>query len=467
MADFFQSSPTFINPAYATPEQLATQRAYAEALTKRSGENVTRPTGAIANMITALTAGLERNRANELQSQAAEGNAANMSALIGQLQHGQTVDPNNLGRMIANPMVSPEQRALAIELMRPKAVEDVAGRPGYASPVQGVQAAPVQGAFQPGFRAPESAGSVSTTTPIPAPGIAPTGPAMPRPPVASGPKVWGDQEAIAAGLYPPTGAPQRGSGGGQQAPGAGTPPAPAPVVPGSRLDQLAAKDRELSAEKERTQGGAKAESGVIETDVRRAAAAPETLKGLGIMKNTIQSVGDQMTFGPTAKLSNEARRVIANYAPGLVDEKALAGADAIEKLNLGLAGSLSQQLGLNPSDIYRSVASVPGNEKSKAGTLALINMMEQAARNDQYVGTTLYQNSKGDLGAYQLARAAYYAHHPIVNPITGNAIDIDASKPQQGAQNAGPISVSTPEEARRLPKGTPIRLPDGRVGVVP
>ncbi len=80
MADYFQSSPNFTNPAYATPEQLATQRAYAAELTKRSGENVNRPTGAIANMITALTAGMERNRAAELQSQAAGQNAGDVSS---------------------------------------------------------------------------------------------------------------------------------------------------------------------------------------------------------------------------------------------------------------------------------------------------------------------------------------------------------------------------------------------------
>lgn len=431
MPDF---SGNFVNPQYATPEQLATQRAYANELTKRSGENVNRPAGAFGNMISALTGNLERNRANEIQSQAAGRNAQDQAALISQLQGGQKPDAGNLGAILANPMASPETRALAVHLMTMRPKEDVAGRPAFEAPGTGVVGAPITGQFQPGYRTPETAGSVGTTTAIPAPpfpgtpGMSPTGP---RPPVASTPKVWGDREAQAAGLYPPT--PQAGSGGGGQAPGAVLPVAPAPVTAppasvGSRIDALAAKDREITAEKERTQGGAKAEGEVILKDVSRAAAAPETLKGLGIMKNTIETVGDKMTFGPTARLSNEARRVISNYAPGLVDEKALAGSDAIEKLNLGLAGSLSQQLGLNPSDIYRSVASVPGNEKSKAGTLALINMMEQAARNDQYVGTNLYQQHKGNLAGYQEARKAYYDSHPIVNPITGNAVEVDAKK---------------------------------------
>jgi hypothetical protein len=444
MADF---SPSFVNPSYATPEQLATQRAYAAELQKRSGQDVNRPTGALANMITALTAGLERNRANEIQGEAAGRNASDQAALITQLQGGQKADPRNLGTILANPMASPETRALAVHLLTMQPKEDVAGRPAYGSPATGVVAAPVTGGYQPGFRTPESAGSVTTTTPIAAPPFpgAPPPVVTPRAPVAPSAKVWGDQEGVNAGIYPP--APQpRQAGGGGQAPGAGLPSAPAPAASptfndrfagGSRIDALAAKDRELTAEKERTQGGAKGESEVIAKDVGRAASAPETLKGLGIMRNTIQSVGDKMTFGPTAKFSNEARRVISNYAPGLVDEKALAGADAVEKLNLGLAGNLSQQLGLNPSDIYRSVASVPGNEKSKDGTLALINMMEQQARNDQYVGTTLYQQFKGNLAGYQEARAAYYANHPIVNPITGNPIEIDAKKGQEAPATGG------------------------------
>lgn len=439
MADYFQSSPSFVNPAYATPEQLATQRAYAAELQKRSGQDVNRPTGALANMITALTAGLERNRANEVQSQAAGRNASDQAAIIAQLQGGQKVDPGNLGTILANPMASPETRALAVHLLTQKPMEDVAGRPAYGSPVTGVQGAPMRN-YEPGYRTPESAGNVSTTTPIAAP---PFPGAPPRAPVQPSAKVWGDQEGVNAGIYPP--APPRQAGGGQ-APGGGLPTPPAPATSptfndrfagGSRIDALAAKDRELTAEKERTQGGAKAEGEVILKDVGRAAAAPETLKGLGIMRNTIQSVGDKMTFGPTAKFSNEARRVISNYAPGLIDEKALAGADAVEKLNLGLAGNLSQQLGLNPSDIYRSVASVPGNEKSKDGTLALINMMEQQARNDQYVGTTLYQQFKGNLSGYQEARAAYYANHPIVNPITGNPIEIDAKKGAEAPATGG------------------------------
>lgn len=460
MADYFGQSPNFVNPAYATPEQLATQRAYAAELMKRSGEGASRPTGVIGNALSSVAAMLERRRADEIQSQAASENAGHMTALIQQLQRGQSPDAANVARMTANPMISPEQRDLLIRgLIQPKAVEDVAGRPGYMSPVQGVKGAPVDQRFQPGFRTQESAGSVSTTSPVPAPPLGST--MQPAPPPIPGmqrldpaaTERWRQDNPLPAAV----------PGGGGQAPAAALPTAPAPAI-SPRLDALADADRRLTAEKERSQGGARAEGEVILKDVTRAAAAPETLKGLGLMRDTISTVGDRMTFGPTARLSNEARRVIANYVPGLSDQQALAGADAIEKLNLGLAGNLSQQLGLNPSDIYRSVASVPGNEKSKEGTLALINMMEQAARNDQYVGTTLYQQNRGNLAAYQQARQAYYDSHPIINPITGRPVAVDA---KNAPAAAGPVTVRTPEEARRLPSGTQIRLPDGSIGRVP
>jgi hypothetical protein len=55
------------------------------------------------------------------------------------------------------------------------------------------------------------------------------------------------------------------------------------------------------------------------------------------------------------------------------------------------------------------------------------------------------------------------------------SIDFDALAPRasgggRGARTGGgsaPIRVQTPDEARRLPRGTRILLPDGTEGIVP
>src|SRR4051812_23196284 len=133
MADYFQSSPNFVNPNYMTPEQIAAQRAYADQLMKRSGQEVNRPTGAAANFIDAISSVLTRNRADQMQREAAEGNAQDTTQLFADAQKGK-FDPQTMGRIYANPMGNPNQRALTDALVGQKGVEDVYGRPGYASP---------------------------------------------------------------------------------------------------------------------------------------------------------------------------------------------------------------------------------------------------------------------------------------------------------------------------------------------
>ncbi len=428
MADF---SPNFVNPAYATPEQLATQRAYAAELMKRSGQDVTGPGGALANALLGVTGGLERNRANEIQSQAAEGNAANMSALIQQLQRGQQPDAANIARMTANPMISPEQRNLMIDgLIRPKPIEDVAGRPGFMSPSQGVQAAPVQGNFQPGVRQGLSTPDASVTNvPAPAPMAAP-----PRAPVASSPRVWGDKEAQAAGLYPPP----PGGTGGAQGPGAGLPPAPAPAMP-LTIDALAAKGRELAAARELSQGGAKANSDVIKTDIAAANDAPNVLKGIGVIKDNIQRYGDKITFGPTSPWSLEMKRAAANYAPGVMKDQlnAIAAADSINKVGIGLAGTLASSLqgGSNSETFAKAMQGVPGLTTSKEGALAMADMIQQAALKQQELGKLL--RDPANYSRYAELKANFFRDHPVINPLTGNPIEMDVEAVKKRGDGTG------------------------------
>lgn len=441
MAELFPSN--YAHPDYASPEQLAQQRAYAAELLKRSGENVNRPTGAIANVINMLTGRLEQNRANEIQSQQAGQNARDQSALIAQLQGGQKADPNNLGAILANPMASPETRALAVHLLTMKPMEDVAGRPAYGSPVTGVQAAPITGAFQPGIRPAISAGDTSISA-VPQPAPMSSGRPMPMTPT-------NPQGGMFGGLnFKPAGwdnqAPQAATGGGGQPPGAGLPPASA-----AAMRDVAGLGRELSAERIRTQGGAEAQTGVAKEDITTAATAPAVIKDLGVIKGIIQS-SPGITFGPTAQMTAEAKRVIANYAPGLVDERSLAGADAIEKLNFGLAGQLARSVGGTQGELFKAIGATPGTEKSKQGTLVLIDMLQQKAQKDQQLGQLYRQfEAKGQLAAYPAAREQFLTGNPIKNPLTGRPVEMDITASRQ-TDASGPYeqTATNPQTKERI-----------------
>jgi len=447
MAELFPSN--YAHPDYATPEQLAQQRAYAQELLKRSGENVNRPAGAIGNMISALTSGLERNRANEIQSQAAGQNARDQAALISQLQGGQKAEPNNLGAILANPMASPETRALAVHLLTMKPTEDVAGRPANASPATGVVAAPITGAYQPGFRAPESAGSVSTVSPIPAP--MPT--ARPTPMTSTNP-----QGGMFGGLnYKPQGwdtpqAPPAAGPGGPQAP---VPPPPVATAPaasvGSRIDALAAKDRELTAAKTFTQGGAESITGVQKEDVAAAMNAPTIKRIAGVMMDDIRTHGDKMTFGPTAEWSNSIKRVAANYAPGPMKDQleAIASADSFDKMSAQLTSMLAKGGGTD-AQLFNNMRSVPGAHNSKEGAVALLKMVDQVA--DQQQALRNYVSGARNTQEYEALRQRFFRENPVINPITGNPVALDlqngATRPPAQGGGGGGARIISVEPAR-------------------
>ncbi len=419
MADFFDQQPNFTNPAYATPEQLANQRAYADALLKRSGETANRPTGAAANALDAITAALTRNNANTVQQQAAQGNAQDYSTLIGQLQNGQKPDAQVLGHLAANPMASPEARAWATKLISPEAVSSVYGQPAFQSPATGVQAAPISGAFQPGYRVEQGAEGVHSNAPVAAPGA----------PIPSTPKVVGDAEGVARGLYPP---PQPGAGGGPQAPAAlPTAPAPAAAQP-LTLDQLAAKGREFAAQKAFTQGGAEANTGIAKADIDAAATAPTIKRVAGVMLDDLQRNGDKMTFGPTAPWSNEIKRAAANYAPGAMKSQmeALAATDSFEKMTSQLTGLLSKEGGTD-AQLFNNMKSVPGQHNSKDGAEALLKMTLQVA--DQQQALRQFTATAKDAAQYEAMRNDFYKRNPIINPLTNNPIALDLERDRQNS----------------------------------
>jgi len=411
MADYFDQQPNFTNPQYASPEQLAAARAYADVLTKRSGENVNRPAGAAANMLNAFTAALTRNRATQLQQQAAEGNAQNFSDVISQMQNGQRIDPQNLAHIIANPLASPEQRALALRLMTPEAIKSEFGQPGYMSPTAGVQAPPIQPGYTPGYRVEQGAEGVHTNAPVP---LTP----MPRAPVPASSRVWGDREGEAAGIYPPS------------------TPQTVPNTPMS-LDQLAAKGREFAAQKAFTQGGAQTVTNVQNEDIASAANAPTIKRVAGTMLDDLRAHGNQMTFGPSAEVSNNIKRFAANYAPGLMRDQleGLASADSFDKMSAQLTTLLSKAGGGTDAQLFNNMKSVPGAHNSKEGAEALLKMTIQVADQQQ----AMRQATAGARNAqeYEALRNDFYARNPIVNPITGNPIKLDMEAQRKNTGSGG------------------------------
>lgn len=511
--DFFRDSPNYVNPDYVTDAQRKQQRAYSEMLMKRSAEKVNRPTGAIANMIDALTGRLEMNRAGNLEQQAASNQNARDIETQRQLM-GQQPQQASLTAPAAGPSVgfTPPMGSSGDAILPPATAPATAQRAEVQSSpkVWGDKEATAAGLYEP---------TTQVASLSPAGGSAPSGGAQAQPPVlptGAAPAASFNQrfsqidprlisgtmnnqmaspeaKALIGQLIGQRqgtdayGAPTRESlqNGVQGLPvGRGIMPgirAPVSVggdgsvtgtqiitpqgssVPGignnaNGIGGLAATGRELGAEAKRVQGGATGESENIKNTVTQAPAARQFQQDASVMEDLIRNNPNIQT-GPWAKVTNEGLRAIQNLTGDkLINEKTLAASDGIEKLNTSLAASMQSKWGLNPSAINLAAGSVPGNEKSRQGTLELLNVMKQGAKRDEYIATTLYPQyaAQGKLGEFQAGVSKFYKENPLVEPNTGHLI-------------MDPVKVTSPVHVKelRLKKGTPIELPDGRIGWVP
>lgn len=426
MPDYFDQQSSFTNPSYASPEQLASQRAYADALQKRSGQDVTRPAGAVANVIDALMAGLTRNNANQVQQQAAGQNANDLSEVISQLKNGgpQSVNPETLGRIYANPMASPEHRALATALIGQTPVKSEFGQPAQQSPIGGIVAPTIKGPFTPGYRVEQGAEGVHSNAPVPAPGVTPPGVTRFDPQAT---QAWRNDNPLPP-QAPAPGAPQVSGG----------PPAPAPAaVPNTplTLDQLAAKGREYAAQRAFTQGSAEGNTGIARQDIEAASNAPTIKRVAGVMLDDLQRNGDKMTFGPTAAWTNDVKRVAANYAPGFMKDQleALSSADSFDKMSAQLTSILAKGGGTD-AQLFNNMKSVPGSHNSKEGAEALLKMTLQVA--DQQQALRQFTSQAQSAAQYETMRGDFYKRNPIVNPITGNPIQADIEAARRNTSKA-------------------------------
>src|SRR5690349_13788793 len=82
LADYFQQSPNFVNPDYATPGQIAQARKYAEFLMGPGQEPVKSWQAGLANALNAGFGAYQQAHAGQLEREAVASGASQMTPLI-------------------------------------------------------------------------------------------------------------------------------------------------------------------------------------------------------------------------------------------------------------------------------------------------------------------------------------------------------------------------------------------------
>jgi hypothetical protein len=488
MADDVQLMPgNYVNPDYATPEQLARLRAYSNYLLAGKGQQeVHRPLQGVSNIVSALVGGYQGRQADQMQNQALQRSAARDSALIDALIN------RNSGRLDGG-LPAPPQIPMSSTGEQPQPRAAVPATPQ----VWGDQEGQAAGIYPPSGGSASPPAQPSAGGALPQPGAAPMSfappPGTPQTfaqmyqnrsgqgrvdprllgATLNDPLVSPEQKAMVRGLIAPVpgqdvaGQPTLASPlGGMNAqnvgpgvqpgvlksttispegitaptiitPGQGGPQVNTPAFGGNGLQGAIGTMNQLSFNK-----AVSGSLGVIaQQDAQLANEAINIKRSVGTILDDIATHGDKMSFGPQSPWVNDIKRVAANFAPGLMKDQlgAIAASDSMDKMTANLAGLLSKQMATgehSDAQLFNAMKSVPGLLNSKEGATAMAKMIMQTADLQQALGKEL-SNGRTSFD-WQQIKSNFWATHPINNPLTGNPIQLDVQNAERNRQTQTP-----------------------------
>lgn len=396
-------NPNYVNPDYATPEQLKQLRAYSDQLLKGSTENDAKSWAGVAgNLIQGLMGSRLRNQAADMERGAIDYKSQQISPVIQSLLSGGKPDAGQIAAVMQNPWNTEATQGAVRGATFPEKTADVYGNPATTSVFGGVRPQPVAPGYTPGFRGETRVG--------------PEGASMPQ-------------------AFPaPQGAPQAPQGAPNQR-------SQAPQAPqgfGGLVQQAIPAINTLSA----NAAGNEANKQFITQIGQRASDAPNIIKFAGALSDLINANKGKVTWGPGAELSQDIKKGLVNFAPGLGDvlKGPVAATDAIQKMSSSLAPVLARQLGGgqgSDAQLANGLMSVPSLHNSEEGALALSDMIVQSAKKDVEAHNFAMQDPVNARKLY----LQYLQDHPVVNPLTGSPIMLDIAKQKFIEKNQG-ASVS-------------------------
>lgn len=123
-------SPNFINPAYASPQQIASLREYAKQL--MTDQPVHHWAQGVGNIARALMGGYEAHQADVQEQQANQGLSQQLGEAI------QSKDLAKITALAGNPRMTPAHIALLMGLLEPRGQRQVGPGAAYGEPAESI-----------------------------------------------------------------------------------------------------------------------------------------------------------------------------------------------------------------------------------------------------------------------------------------------------------------------------------------
>ena len=393
----------FVNPAYASPEQIKFLRQYAQQL--MTPGPVAHWAQGVGNIARALVGGYEARQADTQEQQ------SNLAFQKGLAEAVRTGDMSTVLGMAGHPRANAAMIAALAGQLHPAGAETYT-TPGAAMTVP----------------APSNIERTYPRSPIRG---APLPPATGGEPARPGQQnlTSGDITGIQSEDIPPGVSPgdyvKRGF-------------ADAGISPMQKLDVIQKKGQEFTRSNLMNVAGSEPHAATLKQDQTFSAQAPLLKQTVGAIRDDIRTHGSEISWGPQTETVTQLKRFVENYAPGIFTPEQISGisaADNLQKMSGVLGNLLSSQLGnMGSTDFSRQLGQgqVPNMHNSKEGALALADMIEQGVDQNRKLGEEfrkLPNNTKTDPNFDYIGwRQGFFNKNPIINPITHNPITQDLLK---------------------------------------
>jgi len=175
---------------------------------------------------------------------------------------------------------------------------------------------------------------------------------------------------------------------------------------------------------------------------RGGSATRDKLHALDTMESALRAGGDHIVTGPLAEHALKAKQLMSSLGLDAGDlTKGLPETEVISKMNAQLASASAKAMTGRPTQAEFQIwmRNNPGLMTSKQGTLALIDVLRQQAKQDTEFAKVA-MNKKNWENFPEVADKWYQEHGGLINPLTNKPMrdEIAAARGGQGGSGASP-----------------------------
>lgn len=242
-------------------------------------------------------------------------------------------------------------------------------------------------------------------------------------------------------------------------------PNPPPFPNTGNISDLATYGANLQSQNDIAQALARGQATRVNAAIEKSVTAPAALSTLSTIRTATEAANRDLWRGES--LGNWVQKVsqyLSNFGLGSVEQlRKLPYSELLTKLNATLASQATQELSARGTnfELDTFMRNFPSLTQSYEGAVMLLDFLQQEQRRAVQIGRLADNLQPNQMGNWTKIVQDFYNKNPIYLNMPG--IGRPNTRGYQAPRKITTQTITTPDEARKLPKGVWFVTPDGRL----